>query len=74
MKSKQFFGILFGALFLLSCKKDFLDRLPLDELLTESFYVNEEALQIAVNGGYAYLKGKNTLDMENLGIILLTLL
>ncbi len=67
MKSKQFFGILFGALFLLSCKKDFLDRLPLDELLTENFYVNEEALQIAVNGGYAYLKGKATVDMENLG-------
>jgi hypothetical protein len=67
MKSKQFFGILFSALFLLSCKKDFLDRQPLDELLTENFYINEEALQIAVNGGYAYLKGKTTVDMENLG-------
>jgi hypothetical protein len=50
-----------------SCKKDFLDRQPLDELVVETFYTNEEALRLAANGCYASLKGKVTLDMENLG-------
>lgn len=66
MKKKIFFGFLLCTLFV-SCKKDFLDRMPLDELVNESFYTNEEALQLAVNGSYAYIKGKNTVDMENLG-------
>jgi starch-binding outer membrane protein, SusD/RagB family len=50
-----------------SCKKDFLDRLPLDELVDDTFFQTEEQLQLAVNGCYAYIKGKNTVDMENLG-------
>ncbi|MEJ7828669.1 MAG: RagB/SusD family nutrient uptake outer membrane protein [Segetibacter sp.] len=66
MKKKIFFGFLLCTL-IVSCKKDFLDRMPLDELVNENFYTNEEALKLAVNGSYAYIKGKNTVDMENLG-------
>ena len=67
MKSKILFGFLLSTLFFVACKKDFLDRAPLDELIDETFYTNEETLQLAVNGCYAYLKGKATVDMENLG-------
>lgn len=67
MKSKILFGLLLSALLSVSCKKGFLDRKPLDELIDETFYTNEETLQLAVNGCYAYLKGKATLDYENLG-------
>ncbi|MDQ3683500.1 MAG: RagB/SusD family nutrient uptake outer membrane protein, partial [Bacteroidota bacterium] len=67
MKNKIFFGFLMGALFFVACKKDFLDRAPLDELVDETFYTNEETLQLAVNGCYAFLKGKATVDMENMG-------
>ena len=67
MKNKIFFGILLSTLSLVSCKKDFLDRQPLDELVDATFYTNEETLQLAVNGTYAYIKGKNTVDMENMG-------
>ncbi|HUC80810.1 MAG TPA: RagB/SusD family nutrient uptake outer membrane protein [Flavisolibacter sp.] len=67
MKRNILFGILSGTLLLTSCKKDFLDRQPLDELVNETFFTNEETLQLAVNGCYAYLKGKATLDLENLG-------
>jgi len=67
MKSKIIFGFLLSTIMLVSCKKDFLDRQPLDELVDATFYTNEETLLLAVNGTYAYLKGKNTVDMENLG-------
>ncbi len=67
MKRKILFGLLLSALLSVSCKKGFLDRKPLDELIDETFYTNEETLQLAVNGCYAYLKGKATLDYENLG-------
>jgi starch-binding outer membrane protein, SusD/RagB family len=67
MKSKIFLGGLLSVLLFMSCKKNFLDRKPLDELVDETFYINEGTLQLAVNGCYAYLKGKATLDMENLG-------
>lgn len=67
MKSKILFALLLSTLLSVSCKKGFLDRKPLDELVDETFYTNEETLQLAVNGCYAYLKGKATLDYENLG-------
>src|SRR3989337_412966 len=51
----------------ISCDDEFLDRLPLDEVSDESFWKTEEQLKVAVNACYAYVKGKNTVDMENLG-------
>src|SRR5687767_12317335 len=67
MKSKIIYSLLLCTLFFVACKKNFLDREPLDELVDETFYTNEETLQLAVNGCYAYIKGKGTVDMENLG-------
>lgn len=67
MRTKLYIGLFLGLMVLVSCNKDFLDRQPLDELVDETFFTNEETLQLAVNGCYAYLKGKGTLDMENLG-------
>lgn len=67
MKRKIFYVLLASTLILGACKKDFLDRNPLDELVDDTFFRNEEQLQLAVNGCYAYIKGKNTIDMENFG-------
>src|SRR5687768_1621916 len=67
MKRKIIFTLLFGALLFQSCQKDFLDRDPMDELVDNTFFKTEEQLQLALNGCYAYLKGKNTVDLENLG-------
>lgn len=50
-----------------SCNDQFLERIPLDAISDASFWQNGEQLQLAVNGCYAYLKGKNTVDLENLG-------
>jgi len=50
-----------------SCNDDFLDRKPLDAISDVNFWQNEEQLLLAVNATYAHLKGKNTVDMENMG-------
>lgn len=57
-------GLLLGST---GCKKDFLDRYPLDEISDENYWKTEEQLKLAANGTYAYLKGKNAVDLENLG-------
>ncbi|MBE7179264.1 MAG: RagB/SusD family nutrient uptake outer membrane protein, partial [Mucilaginibacter polytrichastri] len=49
------------------CKKDFLQRDPLDAVTDVSFWKTDAQLKLAVNGCYAYLKGKNVVDFENLG-------
>jgi starch-binding outer membrane protein, SusD/RagB family len=41
------------------CNKDFLQREPLDAITDVSFWKTEEQLKYAVNGCYAYLKGKS---------------
>ncbi|GAA0533604.1 RagB/SusD family nutrient uptake outer membrane protein [Chitinophaga japonensis] len=51
---------------LAGCSKDFLDRGALDAVTNESFWETEAQLEQAVNGCYAYLKGKNVVDMEKL--------
>jgi starch-binding outer membrane protein, SusD/RagB family len=53
--------------FLSGCDDDFLDRQPLDAITDVSFWKTEEQLKLAVNACYASLKGKNVVDMENLG-------
>ncbi|MEJ7914192.1 MAG: RagB/SusD family nutrient uptake outer membrane protein [Chitinophagaceae bacterium] len=67
LQNKFVLLVMATALLFSSCKKTFLDREPLDELVDQTFYTNEETLQLAVNGCYAYIKGKATVDMENLG-------
>lgn len=60
-------AILLTASVLQACSDDFLDREPLDAISDANFWQNEEQLLLAVNGTYAYVKGKNTVDMENMG-------
>lgn len=64
---KIFYILLVSALTLVSCQKDFLERPPLDELVDETFFKTEEQLLLALNGCYAYIKNKQTLDFENMG-------
>lgn len=61
------------ASLLSGCSKDFLDRQPLDAITDVSFWETEEQLKLAVNGCYAYLKGKSEtlqdsyVDLERCG-------
>lgn len=67
MKKKVLVGLLAFSLISSSCQKDFLERVPLDEIVDETFWKTEDQLLLAVNSCYAYLKAKNTVDMENMG-------
>ncbi|WP_057940346.1 RagB/SusD family nutrient uptake outer membrane protein [Algoriphagus resistens] len=64
---KIILALLLTVLVLQACNDDFLDREPLDAISDANFWQNEEQLLLAVNGTYAYVKGKNTVDMENMG-------
>ena len=55
------------TLILASCKKDFLDRYPLDSISDENYWETSDQLKLAANGVYAYLKAKTNVDFENLG-------
>ncbi|MCX2575093.1 RagB/SusD family nutrient uptake outer membrane protein [Pedobacter sandarakinus] len=55
------------SFFLSACKKDFLDRQPLDTVTDISFWKTEEQLKLAVNACYSNLRGNNTIAMENMG-------
>ncbi len=50
-----------------SCKKDFLERYPLDAISDENYWQTSDQLKLAANGAYAYLKAKQTIDLENVG-------
>ncbi|MGV3640458.1 MAG: RagB/SusD family nutrient uptake outer membrane protein [Adhaeribacter sp.] len=67
MKKKILFPLLLSGLLLGSCQDDFLDRVPLDQLTDETYWTTEEHLVLGVNAIYANLKGKNAVDMENMG-------
>ncbi len=56
-----------AALCLPGCTKDFLDRNALDAIPNDEFWKTEGQLKLAVNACYDNLKGKNVVDMENLG-------
>jgi len=58
---------LFLGTSLTSCEDEFLERQPLDAITDVTFWKTEEQLEQSVNGTYASLKGKNFVDMENLG-------
>ncbi|HEY8920880.1 MAG TPA: RagB/SusD family nutrient uptake outer membrane protein [Chitinophaga sp.] len=53
--------------FFAGCSKDFLDRGALDAIPNDEFWKTEGQLKLAVNACYDYLKGKNVVDMENMG-------
>ena len=50
-----------------SCRKDFLDRTPLDQISDETFWTTEEQLTLALNGLYANIKASNTIAMDQMG-------
>lgn len=50
-----------------SCKKDFLDRTPLDAISDETFWNTEEQLTLALNALYANIKASNTVAMDQMG-------
>ncbi|WP_213086891.1 RagB/SusD family nutrient uptake outer membrane protein [Chitinophaga agrisoli] len=55
------------ALGLAGCSKTFLDRDALDAIPNDQFWKTEGQLKLAANACYDYLKGKNVVDMENMG-------
>lgn len=48
-----------------SCS-DFLDRVPQDEIVNETYWKTQEHLEMAVTAIYSRVKAKNLVDMENL--------
>ncbi len=50
-----------------SCRKDFLDRYPLDAVSDATFWKTEEQLTFALNGLYANIKNNNTVAMDQMG-------
>lgn len=52
-----FFGVALLVLVICSCNDDFLEKNPLDQISSETFWNNESDLQNAVTGCYARLKG-----------------
>ena len=50
---KKLIYILAGIILLTSCKKDFLDRQPLDEYSESSLWSNAKDAQTALNGCYS---------------------
>ncbi len=66
MKTKLAY-IFVCLLVLSSCKKDFLDRAPLDEASDETFWTTEEQLVLAVEGLYANVKNSNTVALDQMG-------
>ncbi len=66
MKNKLAY-IFVCLLVLSSCRKDFLDRAPLDEISDETFWKTEEQLILAVEGLYANVKNSNTVALDQMG-------
>jgi starch-binding outer membrane protein, SusD/RagB family len=54
-----------GVSFFASCS-DFLDRVPQDEIVNETYWKTQEHLEMAATGIYSRVKAKNFVDMENL--------
>ena len=55
------------VIFISSCRKDFLDRTPLDTISDGTFWNTEEQLTLAVNGLYANIKNNNTVALDQMG-------
>lgn len=66
MKIVKIFA-LFAMLLLSACQKDFLDRVPLDNIVDQTFWNTEQDLVLAVNTCYAFIKNKNAVDIDRMG-------
>ncbi|MDM1048718.1 RagB/SusD family nutrient uptake outer membrane protein [Sphingobacterium hotanense] len=58
---------IFVPLLALNSCSDFLDRVPQDEIVDETYWKTQEQLEMAVTGIYSRVKAKNIIDMENMG-------
>lgn len=58
--------LLMGSVGMTSCN-DFLDRVPDDEIVDETYWQTQEQLEMAVTAIYSRIKAKNFVDMENMG-------
>lgn len=67
MKTKIIYSLLLSMFFFASCDDEYLERAPLDMITDETFWQDEEHLILAANAVYANVKGKNVVDMENMG-------
>lgn len=56
MKKVKIYSALFILLSTASCKKDFLDRRPYDQIAFDQAITNENDLELAVNGMYASMR------------------
>ncbi len=50
-----------------SCRKDFLDRDPLDAISDGTFWKTEQQLGLMLNGLYANIKNNNTIALDQMG-------
>ena len=67
MNYKFVYSLIIIGFLAASCDEDFLERAPLDAVTDETFWQTEENLVLAANAVYANVKGKNVVDMENMG-------
>jgi len=67
MKNKILYITLIALFGFSSCRKDFLDRQPLDAISDDTFWTTEEQLTLAVNALYANIKASNTVAMDQMG-------
>ncbi|MGO1596819.1 MAG: RagB/SusD family nutrient uptake outer membrane protein [Sphingobacterium sp.] len=58
--------LLMGSIGMTGCN-DFLDRVPQDEIVDDTYWKTQEQLEMAVTGIYSRVKAKNFVDMENMG-------
>jgi starch-binding outer membrane protein, SusD/RagB family len=66
MKQRLLFTTALIISFTFNGCKDYLDRLPIDAIADETFWKNQEQLEMAATAIYSRVKAKNTVDMENL--------
>lgn len=66
MKQKLLFTTALIISFTFNGCKDYLDRVPIDAIADETFWKNQEQLEMAATAIYSRVKAKNTVDMENL--------
>ncbi len=67
MKKFIIYGMVLTSLFVSSCNKSFLDRVPLDDIVDETFWETEQHLILGANACYAFIKNKNTVDIGQMG-------
>ncbi|HEU4609432.1 MAG TPA: RagB/SusD family nutrient uptake outer membrane protein [Chitinophagaceae bacterium] len=66
MNKRIFKFLLLATVTMTACKKDFLDRYPLDAISDANYWQTEDQVRLAVNGCYAQVKGKGMIDYENM--------